>query len=108
MTKVTYTTRALVEDESEDGKQNAREVIAGAQEQMDTTSSFVEAKMKTAAEPHVKRELESPASKARPGRHAAPERHCYSLRPEEASGGLAASSRVDREGRDRGCHRGVV
>ena len=38
MTKVSYT----IEDESdEDGIQNAREVIAGAQEQMDTTSSLL-------------------------------------------------------------------
>ena len=51
-------TTALVEDElDEDGISNAREVIAGAREQIDITSKLVEAKMKTAAEPHVKEEL---------------------------------------------------
>ena len=38
----------LFEDElDEDGNQNAREVIAGAREQIDITSKLVEAKMKT-------------------------------------------------------------
>ena len=40
----------------EDGIQNAREVIAGAREQIDITSKPVEAKMKTTAE-HVKEDL---------------------------------------------------
>ena len=61
LTKVTSTLtarQALVEDEpEEDDIQNAREVIAGAQEQMDITSKLVEAKLKTAAEPHVKEDL---------------------------------------------------
>ena len=55
-TKATSTTTALVEDElGDDGNQNAREVIAGAREQIDITSKLVEAKMKTTVEPHVKR-----------------------------------------------------
>ena len=41
----------------EDGIQNAREVIAGAREQIDIISKLVEAKMKTAAESHVKEEV---------------------------------------------------
>ena len=43
MTKVTSTTTALVvmDEPDGDGIQNAREVIAGAQEQMDTTSSLL-------------------------------------------------------------------
>ena len=57
MTKTTSTTTALVEDESdEDGIQNAREVIAGAREQIYITSKLVEANMKTTAEPHLKEE----------------------------------------------------
>ena len=58
MTKTTSTTTALFEDEpDEDGIQNAREVIAGAREQIDITLKMVEAKMKTTAEPHVREEL---------------------------------------------------
>ena len=41
MTKASYTTRAHVDDSDEDGAQNGREVFAGAQEQMDTTSSLL-------------------------------------------------------------------
>ena len=42
MTKVTSTTTALVEEEFDgDGIQNAREVVAGAQEQLDITSSLL-------------------------------------------------------------------
>ena len=41
----------------EDGIRNAREVTAGAREQIDITSKLVDAKMKTTAEPHVKEEL---------------------------------------------------
>ena len=42
MTKVTSTTTALVEDEpDEEDVENAREVIAGAQEQLDITSSLL-------------------------------------------------------------------
>ena len=42
MTKVTSTSTALVEEESDgDGIPNAREVITGAQEQMDITSSLL-------------------------------------------------------------------
>lgn len=56
--KATSTATALAEDEpDEDGIQNAREVIAGCRQQIDTTSKLIEAKMKTAAEPHVKKEL---------------------------------------------------
>ena len=58
MTKDASTTTALVEDErDENGIQNAREVIAGAREQIDITSKLLEAKMKTTAEPHVEEEL---------------------------------------------------
>ena len=58
MTKTTSTTTARIEDEpDEDGIQNAREVIAGAREQIYIASKLVEAKMKTTAEPHVKEEL---------------------------------------------------
>ena len=70
LTKVTFTVtarQALVEDEpSENDSQNAREVIAGAREQMD-----ISLKLSTREE-----RAWSPESMA--SRHAAPERHCYS------------------------------
>ena len=69
MTKTTSTATVLVEDEpDEDGIQSAREVIAGAREQIDIISKLVEAKMKTAAESHVKEEVNPMQAWGRPGR----------------------------------------
>ena len=69
MTKTTSITTARAEDEpDEDGIQNAREVIAGAREQVYITSKLVEANMKTTAEPHVKAELNHMQARGRPGR----------------------------------------
>ena len=63
--------------------------------------------MKTAAEPHVKRELNHLQARLGQAGTQLQNASATALRP-EASGGLAASSRVDREGRDRVCHRGAV
>ena len=69
MTNTTSTATVLVEDElMKIGVQNAREVIAGAREQIDIISKLVEAKMKTTAESHVKEELNHMQAWGRPGR----------------------------------------
>ena len=67
----------------------AREVIAGAREQIAITSMLIEATMKTTAEPHAKEELNPHAGKGSARQAAAPERHCCSEWPEGVSSGLA-------------------
>ena len=46
----------------------AREVVAGAREQIAITSKLIEANMKSTAEPHVKEELNHMQARGRPGR----------------------------------------
>ena len=73
LTKTTSTATVLVEDEpDEDGIQNAREVIAGAREQIDIISKLVEAKMKTTAGSHVKEEVKRMQAWDRPVRQLLP------------------------------------